>query len=88
MARKMSLEAFVSTMAPLIDMEKEAEISMSLTSGASRNIETAQKKGTTILNLKCVDVQTGLMVNLLLSFNPTKEMCFLLTSLVTMMLLF
>ncbi|KAG7558596.1 P-loop containing nucleoside triphosphate hydrolase [Arabidopsis thaliana x Arabidopsis arenosa] len=68
----MSLEAFVSTMAPLIDMEKEAEISMSLSTGASRNIETAQKKGTTILNLKCVDVQTGLMGKSLVEFQSNK----------------
>ncbi|XP_010425113.1 PREDICTED: DNA-binding protein SMUBP-2-like isoform X2 [Camelina sativa] len=68
----MSLDVFVSTMAPLIDMEKEAEISMSLTSGASRNIETAQKKGTTILNLKCVDVQTGLMGKSLIEFQSNK----------------
>lgn len=68
----MSLEVFVSTMAPLIDMEKEAEISMSLSTGASRNIDTAQKKGTTILNLKCVDVQTGLMGKTLLEFQSTK----------------
>ncbi|CAF1702087.1 hypothetical protein Bca4012_003037 [Brassica carinata] len=47
-------------MAPLIDMEKEAELSMSLSTGTSRNIETAQKKGTTILNLKCMDVQTDI----------------------------
>ncbi|KAL1192442.1 Regulator of nonsense transcripts 1 [Cardamine amara subsp. amara] len=68
----MSLEAFVSTMAPLIDMEKEAEISMSLSTGASRNIETSQKKGTTILNLKCVDVQTGLMGKSLIEFQSNK----------------
>ncbi|CAH8266594.1 unnamed protein product [Arabidopsis lyrata] len=68
----MSLEAFVSTMAPLIDMEKEAEISMSLSTGASRNIETAQKKGTTILNLKCVDVQAGLMGKSLIEFQSNK----------------
>lgn len=68
----MSLDVFVSTMAPLIDMEKEAEISMSLTTGASRNIETAQKKGTTILNLKCVDVQTGLMGKSLIEFQSNK----------------
>ncbi|KAG7563399.1 AAA+ ATPase domain [Arabidopsis suecica] len=68
----MSLEAFVSTMAPLIDMEKETEISMSLSTGASRNIETAQKKGTTILNLKCVDVQTGLMGKSLIEFQSNK----------------
>ncbi|CAF2129847.1 unnamed protein product [Brassica napus] len=68
----MSLESFVSTMAPLIDMEKEAELSMSLTTGTSRNIETAQKRGTTILNLKCVDVQIGLMGRDFLEFQSKK----------------
>ena len=38
-------------------MFKEAEISASISSGSSRSIEAAQKKGSTILNLKCVDVQ-------------------------------
>lgn len=36
---------------------QEAEISASISSGASRSLDTAQKKGTTILNLKCVDAQ-------------------------------
>lgn len=30
---------------------------MSMSSGAMRSLETAQKKGSTILNLKCVDAQ-------------------------------
>ncbi|KAI3471661.1 hypothetical protein Pfo_028311 [Paulownia fortunei] len=46
-------------MAPLIDMEKEAEISLSMSSGATRSLDSAQKKGSTILNLKCVDAQFG-----------------------------
>ncbi|XP_058208609.1 uncharacterized protein LOC131321719 isoform X4 [Rhododendron vialii] len=68
----MSLQQFVSIMAPLIDMEKEAEISASMTSGATRNLDTAQKKGSTILNLKCVDAQTGLMGKTLLEFQSNK----------------
>lgn len=67
-----SLQQFVSTMAPLIDLEKEAEISASITSGSSRTVETAQKRGSTILNLKCVDVQTGLLGKSLLEFQSTK----------------
>uniref|UniRef100_A0A7C9ADE8 DNA helicase n=2 Tax=Opuntia streptacantha TaxID=393608 RepID=A0A7C9ADE8_OPUST len=67
-----SLQQFVSTVAPLIDLEKEAEISASISSGSSRSIEAAQKKGSTILNLKCVDVQTGLMGKSLLEFQSTK----------------
>ncbi|KAE9454850.1 hypothetical protein C3L33_13239, partial [Rhododendron williamsianum] len=68
----MSLQQFVSIMAPLIDMEKEAEISASMASGATRNLDTAQKKGSTILNLKCVDAQTGLMGKTLLEFQSNK----------------
>ncbi|KAJ0043098.1 hypothetical protein Pint_17937 [Pistacia integerrima] len=71
-ASPLSLEQFVSLMSPLIDLEKEAEISASITSGASRNLDTAQKKGSTILNLKCVDAQTGLMGKTLLEFQSTK----------------
>ncbi|CAI0377073.1 unnamed protein product [Linum tenue] len=71
-----SLDQFVSIMAPLIDMEKvvlqEAEISASISSGATRNLETAQKRGSAIFNLKCVDVQTGLMGKSLLEFQSTR----------------
>ncbi|KAH7557294.1 hypothetical protein ACOSP7_026896 [Xanthoceras sorbifolium] len=67
-----SLQQFVSLMVPLIDLEKEAEISASISSGASRNLDTSQKKGSTILNLKCVDAQTGLMGKTLLEFQSNK----------------
>ncbi|XP_021740949.1 DNA-binding protein SMUBP-2-like isoform X1 [Chenopodium quinoa] len=67
-----SREQFVSIMAPLIDIEKEAEISASITSSSTRSVETAQKKGSIILNLKCVDVQSGLMGKSLLEFQSTK----------------
>ncbi|KAH9607739.1 hypothetical protein KSS87_008966 [Heliosperma pusillum] len=67
-----SLQQFISTMAPLIDIEKEAEISSSISSGSSRSIDTAQRRGSTILNLKCVDMQTGLMGKNLLEFQSTK----------------
>ncbi|KAK2995769.1 hypothetical protein RJ640_010745 [Escallonia rubra] len=68
----MSLEQFVSTMTPLIDLEKEAEISTSLNTVATRNLDTAQKRGSTILNLKCVDAQTGLMGKTLLELQSNK----------------
>ncbi|KAF2307851.1 hypothetical protein GH714_032610 [Hevea brasiliensis] len=50
----------------------EAEISASISSGASRNLDSAQKRGSTILNLKCVDAQTGLMGKTLLEFQSNK----------------
>ncbi|CAN4101604.1 unnamed protein product [Withania somnifera] len=67
-----TLEQFVSTMAPLIDLEKDAEISNSMSSAETRSLESAQKKGSTILNLKCVDIQTGLMGKTLLEFQSNK----------------
>ncbi|ERN11784.1 DNA-binding protein SMUBP-2 isoform X1 [Amborella trichopoda] len=67
-----SLQQFVSTMAPLIDMEKEAEISASMDVNATRNIEIAQKRGSALLNLKCSDAQTGLMGKVLLVLQPNK----------------
>ncbi|KAL6337198.1 hypothetical protein AAG906_036512 [Vitis piasezkii] len=67
-----SLQQFISTIAPLIDLEKDAEISGSISSGSLRNLDTAQKRGSTILNLKCVDAQTGLMGKTLLEFQSTK----------------
>ncbi|XP_073062406.1 uncharacterized protein [Primulina eburnea] len=71
-ADKITLEHFVSTMVPLIDMEKEAEISISMNSGAMRSLDIAQKKGSTILSLKCVDAQTGLLGKPLLEFHSNK----------------
>ncbi|KAK9986728.1 hypothetical protein SO802_031679 [Lithocarpus litseifolius] len=68
----LTLQQFVSITAPLLDLEKEAEISASISTGASRNVETAQKKGSTILNLKCVDAQPGLMGKTLLEFQSSK----------------
>ncbi|CAL5341017.1 unnamed protein product [Camellia sinensis] len=64
----MSLEQFVSTMAPLLDLERT-----SMTSGATRTLDAALKKGSTILNLKCVDAHcSGLMGKSLLEFQSTK----------------
>ncbi|KGN59344.1 DNA-binding protein SMUBP-2 isoform X2 [Cucumis sativus] len=67
-----TLEQFVSITAPLLDMEKDAEIAASISSGATRNLETAQKKGSTILNLKCIDASSGLMGKTLLEFQSNK----------------
>ncbi|THG19057.1 hypothetical protein TEA_025276 [Camellia sinensis var. sinensis] len=47
-------------------------LSASMTSGATRTLDAALKKGSTILNLKCVDAQTGLMGKSLLEFQSTK----------------
>ncbi|KAK2363348.1 DNA-binding protein SMUBP-2 [Trifolium repens] len=71
-APPLSLEQFISITTPLLDLEKDAEISSSIATGASRNFDTAQKRGSTILNLKCVDVQTGLMGKSLIEFQSTK----------------
>ncbi|RWR73779.1 DNA-binding protein SMUBP-2 [Cinnamomum micranthum f. kanehirae] len=67
-----SLQQFISIMTPLIDMEKEAEITASVNSASSRSVDIAQKRGSAILNLKCTDAQTGLMGKVLLEFQSTK----------------
>ncbi|GLT88215.1 hypothetical protein SLE2022_062500 [Rubroshorea leprosula] len=41
----------IFTMSPLINVEKEAEISASISSWASRNLDTSQRRGSAILNL-------------------------------------
>ncbi|KAI4341304.1 hypothetical protein MLD38_026040 [Melastoma candidum] len=69
---RLTLEQFVSTVAPLIDLEKDAEISASISSGASRNVEVGTKRGLTLPNLKCVDAQAGLMGKTLLEFESNK----------------
>ncbi|THG19065.1 hypothetical protein TEA_025284 [Camellia sinensis var. sinensis] len=48
------------------------DVEASMTSGATRTLDAALKKGSTILNLKCVDAQTGLMGKSLLEFQSTK----------------
>ncbi|KAI8005706.1 hypothetical protein LOK49_LG07G00486 [Camellia lanceoleosa] len=53
-------------------VERIEELVASMTSGATRTLDAAQKKGSTILNLKCVDAQTGLMGKSLLEFQSTK----------------
>ncbi|CAL9204999.1 unnamed protein product [Musa hybrid cultivar] len=68
----MSVDQFVSLMAPLIDLEKEAEITASIGSASSKSLEVAQKKGSVLLNLKCTDAQTGLMGKVLLEFQSNK----------------
>uniref|UniRef100_A0A1S3YXM8 DNA helicase n=1 Tax=Nicotiana tabacum TaxID=4097 RepID=A0A1S3YXM8_TOBAC len=68
----MTVDQFVSTMAPLLDLEKEAEISLSMSSAETRSLDSAQKKGSTILNLKCADIQTGLMGKTLMELQSNK----------------
>ncbi|XP_074582927.1 uncharacterized protein LOC141839147 [Curcuma longa] len=68
----MSVEQFVSLTSPLIDLEKEAEISASIGSASSKGLDVAQKRGYALLNLKCTDAQTGLMGKALLEFQSNK----------------
>ncbi|GKV25697.1 hypothetical protein SLEP1_g35092 [Rubroshorea leprosula] len=46
-------------MVPLIDVEKEVEISASISSWASRNLDGSQKRGSAILNLYFGKVEIG-----------------------------
>ncbi|CAL4917765.1 unnamed protein product [Urochloa decumbens] len=66
--KMMSLQEFVSTMAPLIDLEKAAEISAESETSA----KSLERRGGIIANLKCTDAQTGLMGKTLLEFQPNK----------------
>ncbi|KAK3146809.1 hypothetical protein QOZ80_3BG0272350 [Eleusine coracana subsp. coracana] len=66
--KMMTLQEFVSCMAPLIDMEKAAEISAESETSA----KSLERRGCVIANLKCTDAQTGLMGKTLLEFQPNK----------------
>ncbi|XP_021307071.1 DNA-binding protein SMUBP-2 isoform X2 [Sorghum bicolor] len=66
--RMMSLQEFVSSMAPLIDLEKAAEI----TAESETSAKSLERRGCVIANLKCTDAQTGLMGKTLLEFQPNK----------------
>ncbi|KAG0596165.1 hypothetical protein M758_UG230200 [Ceratodon purpureus] len=67
-----TLEQFISQMQPLIDLEKEAEIAASLDTLSTLKPEVAQKRGSLLLNLKCSDVQTGLLGKTLLELQPNR----------------
>ncbi|KAJ7513493.1 hypothetical protein O6H91_23G002000 [Diphasiastrum complanatum] len=69
---EMTLDKFVSKMLPLIELEKEAEITASKDTIAMLKPEVAQKRGCAILNLKCADVQTGLLGKTLLELQPNR----------------
>ncbi|TVU03872.1 hypothetical protein EJB05_50585 [Eragrostis curvula] len=66
--RMMTLQEFVSSMGPLIDLEKAAEISAESETSA----KTLERRGCVMPNLKCTDAQTGLMGKTLLEFQPNK----------------
>jgi len=68
-----TLEQFISQMQPLIDLEKEAEIAASLDALATLKPEVAQKRGSILLNLKCTDVQSGLLGKTLLELQPNRS---------------
>ncbi|KAL2651637.1 hypothetical protein R1flu_019765 [Riccia fluitans] len=70
--KPITLEQFVSKTLPLIQMEKDAEIAASVGSLSTLKPETAEKKGLTLLNLKCSDVQTGLFGKTLLELKPNR----------------
>lgn len=67
-----TLEQFISQMLPLVDLEKEAEIAASLDALSNLKPEIAQKRGSIILNLKCTDVQSGLLGKTLLELQANR----------------
>uniref|UniRef100_A0A0D9VVY9 DNA helicase n=1 Tax=Leersia perrieri TaxID=77586 RepID=A0A0D9VVY9_9ORYZ len=66
--KMVSLQEFVSSMAPLIDLEKAAEISAE----SATSSKSLERRGCVMANLKCTDAQTGLMGKTLLEFQPNK----------------
>ncbi|BBM97873.1 ATP-dependent RNA/DNA helicase IGHMBP2 [Marchantia polymorpha subsp. ruderalis] len=70
--KMVTLEEFVSRTVPLIQLEKDAEIAASVGSLATLKPEAAEKKGVTLLNLKCSDVQTGLFGKTVLELKPNR----------------
>ncbi|KAF0922495.1 hypothetical protein E2562_037402 [Oryza meyeriana var. granulata] len=66
--KMVSLQEFVSSMAPLIDLEKAAEISAE----SETSSKSLERRGCVMANLKCTDAQTGLMGKTLLEFQPNK----------------
>ncbi|CAM6098544.1 unnamed protein product [Calypogeia fissa] len=71
-AEPITLEGFVSKTMPLIELEKEAEMAAAQSSLSTLKPEIAEKKGVSLLNLKCSDVQTGLFGKSLLELKPNK----------------
>eukprot|EP00899_Mesostigma_viride_P028330 jgi/Mesvir1/8682/Mv26108-RA.1 len=71
-SKPLTLEEFISRTLPLIDMEKDAEMAASQETTSQLSPEAAQKRGRALLNLKCTDLQTGLLGKTLLTLEPNR----------------
>lgn len=67
-----TVDEFVTKMGPLITLEKDAEMDASRESNSLLKPESAQKRGRTLLNLKCTDAESGLLGKTLLTLKPNK----------------
>ncbi|KAL6848259.1 hypothetical protein ACP4OV_022387 [Aristida adscensionis] len=66
--KTVSLQEFVSSMAPLIDLKK-------ISAESETSAKTLERRGYVIANLKCTDAQAGLMRKTSWSSSPTWGMC-------------
>ncbi|GAX76189.1 hypothetical protein CEUSTIGMA_g3633.t1 [Chlamydomonas eustigma] len=56
-SQALDLDKFIATTRELIEMEREAEVQQATEAAHMRSAETAQARGTTLLNLRCEDVE-------------------------------
>eukprot|EP00898_Chlorokybus_atmophyticus_P008172 jgi/Chlat1/8356/Chrsp80S00636 len=68
----LSLDDFVAQTLPLIDLEKSAEMDAAASAIANASVQSTLKRGRTLLNLKCTDVQSGLFGKTVLVLEPNR----------------
>eukprot|EP00850_Spirogloea_muscicola_P021982 SM000270S10379 [mRNA] locus=s270:124164:128532:- [translate_table: standard] len=71
-ADPLTVESFVRSMVKLLALEKDAELAASAEAAELVKPETAQRRGRTLLNLKCVDSAPGLFGKTLLVLEPNR----------------
>ena len=67
-----SLDGFIALTRDLLEMEREAEVQQAQEFTLLRSPETAQARGTTLLNLRCEEVEGGLLGRSLLTLISNK----------------
>eukprot|EP00878_Enallax_costatus_P011993 GHUV01012521.1.p1 GENE.GHUV01012521.1~~GHUV01012521.1.p1 ORF type:complete len:728 (+),score=288.54 GHUV01012521.1:305-2488(+) len=67
-----SVDAFVSQMGKLLELEKQAEVEAALEATTLCSTETAQARGRTLLNIRVSDAESGLLGRTLLTLVPNK----------------
>ncbi|KAF6264977.1 P-loop containing nucleoside triphosphate hydrolase protein [Scenedesmus sp. NREL 46B-D3] len=70
--RYASVDAFVSQMSKLLDMEREAEVAAAQEAATQCSTAAAQARGRTLLNLRVSEAEGGLLGRTLLTLVPNK----------------